>query len=1055
MALTEFVQMAGITHRRGAAVGAATLAAAGLAAVLAIALDLPWTQAGGLPLLVLGLYLVAFHTHAALCFIAFAITPFCVVQAEVLGVTLNLPEVLILALAAKEGVRLLRDGFTLPEALPHRTLAAFVAASVIAIATGFHHQNGAVRTLQDFRQFVEFLLLFGLVLRCVSGRDEAIRIAFCFALGGSLIALHGIMQQVAPLGVSPTQMSSDLRLYGAVRSASFYGPTPLGGLMVLAIGPAAGVLLASKRRSIQWIMAACILLCLVTIVLTRTRGSWLGLAVALALIAVSIRPSGKTLFAAAGAGIVLAFLLGPVVLQRLYTLADPVQDVSLMARAQYYAAAAHIGRAHPVLGLGWGCFYDIDTILNAERYVPVTMEEVAAREAEEAAERRAFSDPGEDAPPEPAEVEEATVHSAYLQLFVKTGLLGVLTFLAIIVVWVERIWRGRNTRFQSDSGHALFIGITASVAGYLFHSTFENFFQWPVMAQSFWLLFGLSFMLAPRPEGVRPGYGVPLAFVCSASAVFLLFMAACLRMETLHPGHYERNVTNALDEGDLEKAIRIARRATEVGPREPMPYTVHARLLFLRGDDEAALAELDKAFGPKIYPNKPRFEYTTARYYFAPARLLLGRHHAERDDWDEARQQFELARAYADLRADEFAEFHPLLYQAYASAGNWFRALDFGAPDADELAGLDGASLVNLARAAETRGAWALLERVASAIQTRDGLAEQAGYFLGRARLAQGKPAEAVEPLKEAADAGLPDAHYHLGRALAETGQTEAAVAAFRATPPHDIHHAVALAEAWGLLPENDAAAAELRAGLMEAVRRMRQLPPAPGEDAATPALLAYVLPGGGMLPERFPMLLLWGDSSGALDRLTGVSVARDADGCTVQLEGTGLLLEVRTVENLAVWAAIEHAGETDEIPAGWIDTAREWFALTDRPAGAVTREPDGNLAMDVNGTAWIYSAPARIPEGALCLVSARLRDPAGAARYGLQQIDAASRVIGGAALAAWEPIPAWSERSVAAPASPACEAVRFAIETNHPDARAALDDPVIIAIPPPPGGAD
>lgn len=1050
MALTEFVQMAGIPPRRAMAVGAATLVAAGLAAVLAVAADMPWTQAAGLPLLVFGLYLVAFHTHAALCFIAFAITPFCVVQAEVLGVTLNLPEVLILALAAKEGVRLLRDGFALPEALPRLTLAAFVAAAVIAIATGFYHQNGAVRTLQDFRQFVEFLLLFGLVLRFVSGRDEAIRIAFCYALGGSLIALHGIMQQVAPLGVSPTQMSSDLRLYGALRSASFYGPTPLGGLMVLAIGPAAGVLLASKRRSIQWIMAACILLCLVTIVLTRTRGSWLGLAVALALIAVSIRPSGKTLFAAAGAGIVLAFLLGPVVLQRLYTLADPVQDVSLMARAQYYAAAAHIGRAHPALGLGWGCFYDIDTILNAERYVTVTMEEVAAREAEEAAERRAFSDPAEDAPPEPAAVEEATVHSAYLQLFVKTGLLGLLTFLALIVVWVERIWRGRNTRFQSDSGHALFIGITASVAGYLFHSTFENFFQWPVMAQSFWLLFGLSFLLAPRPEGARPSYGVPLAFVGSASAVFLLFMAACLRMETLHPGHYERNVAKALDEGDLEKAIRIARRATEVEPREPMPYTVHARLLFLRGDDEAALAELDKAFGPKIYPYKPRFEYTTARHYFAPARLLLGRHHAERGDWNGARRQFELARAYTDLRAAEFAEFHPLLYQAYASAGNWFRAIDFGAPDADELAGLDGARLVNLARAAEAREAWRIVERVASAIQTRDGLAEQAGYFLGRARLAVGTPEEAVAPLKQAAEASISDARFHLGRALAETGQTDAAVAAFRATPPEDIHHAVALAEAWRLLPENDAAA-ELRAGLMEAVRRMRQLPPAPGDDATAPALLAYALPGGGRgLPERFPIMLLWGDSSDGLDRLTGVSVARDADGCTVQLEGTGLVLEVRMVDNLLVWAAIERAGETDEIPAGWIDTAREWFALTDRPAGAVAREPDGNLALDVKGTAWIYSAPARIPEGARCLVSASLRDPAGAARFGLQQLDAASRVIGGAALAAWEPIPQWAARSALAPARPACEAVRFAIATNHPDARAALDDPVIIAITPP-----
>jgi len=42
----------------------------------------------------------------------------------------------------------------------------------------------------------------------------------------------------------------------------------------------------------------------------------------------------------------------------------------------------------------------------------------------------------------------------------------------------------------------MFACVTAGVLGYLCHCTFENFFQWPVMSQSMWLLLGLSTVMA-------------------------------------------------------------------------------------------------------------------------------------------------------------------------------------------------------------------------------------------------------------------------------------------------------------------------------------------------------------------------------------------------------------------------------------------------------------------------------------------------------------------------------------------------------------------------------
>ena len=389
--------------RRAGIAAVAIAVSSAIALELAAFQDVPWQQAAFLPLLVLGAILAARSTHSALCYAAFSITPFGIVQQEVLGVTLNLPEVLILALAVKEAVSAAARWYSLPDAFPRRSVALYLCATVAAVFTGLLHHNGTVRVLQDFRQFTEFLVLFWLVLRHVSGRDDALRIATCYVLGASFIAAHGIVQQIVPLGIGQTQLLSDLDLYRGVRSSSFYGATTLGGLMVLAVAPALGVALSAQRRGLRLLMALCVLLCVLALVFTRTRGSWLGLAVALMLIAISIRPSARQLASAVAAGFVILLALGPLVVQRLYTLTDPEQDLSLMARAQYYAVAAHIGRAHPLAGLGWGCYYDIDAILAAERYVETPLDETRAAALT---------------------VEDATVHSAYLQLLVKSGILG-------------------------------------------------------------------------------------------------------------------------------------------------------------------------------------------------------------------------------------------------------------------------------------------------------------------------------------------------------------------------------------------------------------------------------------------------------------------------------------------------------------------------------------------------------------------------------------------------------------------------------------------------------
>lgn len=1030
MSLTEsgYIEIAGVRATRGqiAIFAVTTALSAAVAVGLILGLNISWQKAAFLPLLVSGILLISWNTHWALCFTAFSIAPFGVVQLEILGVTLNLPEVLILVLTAKEGYLFLTRRERLSSIFPWRTLALFLFAAAVAVATGIIHQNGTLRVLQDCRQFTEFLVLFWLVIHRVSGRDEALRIASCYVMGATLLAIHGIVQQVEPVGIMATQVSSDLDLYRGVRSTSFYGATMLGGIMVLAIAPAIGVLLSSKRRVVRVVMGLCMILCAVTIVYTRTRASWIGLAVALALIALSIRPTPRLIASGLGATALLGLLLGPLVVQRLYTLTDPQADASIIARVQYYAAAARIGQANPLLGLGWGPFYEINTLLGVEPYVvPEFSKTIAAEEA--------VAEP----------VEEATVHSAYLQLLVKTGLLGVVSFGAILTVWLARIWAARAIRFQGDAAHGLFVGITAGLAGYLLHCTVENFFQWPVMAQSFWLLFGLSFLLAPHSDVRAPHYRVPLAFMGCAVIGFVIFMAACVRLEKGHPNHYQRNIALALEKGDRAEALEIARRATVARWNEPMPYTVYARLLLQDGDANAALVELTKSVDASEKPRKSQQRNSGYYYYFAPARLTWGQYLATQGAEDQALQQFELARANADLHDPEYAEFHSVLYATYAARDRWGRALAFGRPDADALNALAGERLVRLGEAAVARGDWDLADAVSGSLIHKGEDLTFANYLSGRAALARGDAASAATALQQASG-GIPDAGYFLGDALAQLGRTTEALTAYLSVPPGDVYRTLALARGWAI------AGVQERAPLLEEFRQaIGLMEPIAGGDDGSLRLLAFSLNRAGLASDAaMPVSLLWGRGTTDLTGLSGFSVSAGGDGNTVTLEGTDLLLQLRQHENRVDWASVEHIRPDDTVLPGWVDSARDWFYLREGPSAPIFTANANAGALRLERLAWYFSVPARATEGKGYLIAGRVMNRDGGAYLNWQFVNAGNQVVQTGYLNKGKPVADWSSASTyLPPAGEERHAVRLAVDLLRPKGHAAFDDLVLLEL--------
>jgi hypothetical protein len=71
-------------------------------------------------------------------------------------------------------------------------------------------------------------------------------------------------------------------------------------------------------------------------------------------------------------------------------------------------------------------------------------------------------------------------------------------FLFFLAPWLNALRSERRNKERNAPDHNLYIGVAAGVLGYLIHALVENFFQWPVMAQSFWLLLALTTVMAAR-----------------------------------------------------------------------------------------------------------------------------------------------------------------------------------------------------------------------------------------------------------------------------------------------------------------------------------------------------------------------------------------------------------------------------------------------------------------------------------------------------------------------------------------------------------------------------
>jgi O-antigen ligase len=319
-------------------------------------------------------------------------------------------------LVRAKDTRLLRFPLLLP-------IAAFYLASALVSVTAVDPYH----SLKDLRNI--FLpAFFFLLVNYLRGEARATTLIHVLIAAATLMAVYGLMQSMT--------MGPSFRVHGTM---SIY-MTFAGILMLIALVVLAQVLFTPRSPAAYGLVGSLVLLT-AALMMTHTRGAWMGFAAGVALI---LGFRHKRLLLALPVVAVVIFLAAPgAVRQRFSSIVDP-QDVTARERLYMWGTGLQILRDHPWTGVG---------IEGVKRVYATYKHPNAVRD------------------------QRGHLHNNPIQIVAERGLIGLACWLWIWIAFYRQAWKiFRRLGPDNRLAMALVIGSLASVTGFHIAGLFEYTF---------------------------------------------------------------------------------------------------------------------------------------------------------------------------------------------------------------------------------------------------------------------------------------------------------------------------------------------------------------------------------------------------------------------------------------------------------------------------------------------------------------------------------------------------------------------------------------------------
>ncbi len=455
----------GVALLTGVAVGAligglGALPALGLLGVLSVAALLLRSYQWGLPLLV-----------ALICLLPYAAVPLDI------GFRPTFIDLALLAVFATSLVRVVtRTRHGLEVSALGIPILAFLLWTLITFVAGLAHSPLSVTVLRRFVEVLLAVILFFVVLYQVPDIGALRRVMRVFVMAGGLSGTLGVLFYVLPEGWT-VGLLSKLAVFNYPAGAGILryveddptqpmraigtsiDPNALGGLLVIVTAVAVVQLFAARPVLPRVWLAPCAGLSALCLLLTFSRGSMVGLVLALTL--AGIMRYRKLLLVLVALAIL--FLVLPVTQVYVTRLWEGLrgEDLATQMRFGEYKDALILISRYPLLGVGFTGTPDIDLYIG--------------------------------------------VSSLYLLIAEQVGLVGLFLFLVVVSVYFVVTFRAlwRVPRNEESEGYLL--ACIAALAGALVSGVFDHFFfniNFIHLVTLFWVTMGLGVAAARLTDAV-------------------------------------------------------------------------------------------------------------------------------------------------------------------------------------------------------------------------------------------------------------------------------------------------------------------------------------------------------------------------------------------------------------------------------------------------------------------------------------------------------------------------------------------------------------------------
>lgn len=377
-----------------------------------------------------------------------------------------LPEVVIVVGVAAWAVR---DGWTLIKTrkLPSivgwaKHPAVWLAAALVVIGALWLIIPPGLKRAEALREFrwtiLEPIAFFALMLRWLRTERDVWRMVGAWLVAAALVGREGVQQFL---------FGQAANMEGVVRVTSVFPSATAFGIYIgrpLALGIVLAIFLPAKWRT--WRIAAGLLSAVMAlgVLLSFTRGAWIGVFVALAGVAIIARHRGMLLAlgAAALAGLAIVPFAAAERIRSMFDFSTP--DNTGLARGEIWGAALNILREHPFTGIGQDQFL--------------------------------YADPKYGVP-QARFFEVSHPHNWVFDFWLRLGLPGLAwAFIALgYFFWRSvRLWRS----LRGTALGALMLGLVASMIDFAVHGLLDMAYFTMDLALTFWMTVGLVVLIGRR-----------------------------------------------------------------------------------------------------------------------------------------------------------------------------------------------------------------------------------------------------------------------------------------------------------------------------------------------------------------------------------------------------------------------------------------------------------------------------------------------------------------------------------------------------------------------------